>query len=221
MSSAEVPSWPSLYSPGIELLSIPHHDPVQPLGRYLTRPRDIFRFTLYWTLVFYTPIFLLGGLYAFLNLTFPPKKRPSLLRRDRSASGAASAYPLSPLSPRSPYSAPVSPRTSAIPNIHIFPPPTNRKPSSVHTPLLRPGPSLPARPNRIRSRTTFALLVLLAFLSLSVAGAVLSATIVGFGVVAVYRAAGFVVSTWIPFLWALISALVGLLSVWPSVIDII
>ncbi|KAF7309394.1 hypothetical protein MIND_00310200 [Mycena indigotica] len=226
---ADVPQWPSLYNPGIELLNIPHHDPVQPLGKYLTRPGDIFRFTLYWTLIFYIPTFLLCALYAFVNLTFPPTHRKH--GRKEALDGThlgPTTYPLSPISPRPPYFS--SPRASAMPNAHILPatptsPMTNRKhpsnSSSVHTPLLRPNPTLPARPNRVRSRTTFALLVLLAFLTLSLTGAVLSSAIVGFGVAGVYRASGFVVSTWVPFVWALISALVGFLSIWPSVIDII
>ncbi|KAF7317638.1 hypothetical protein MKEN_00851300 [Mycena kentingensis (nom. inval.)] len=216
--SSEVPSWPSLYNPGIELLNIEHRDPIQPRGHYLAHSGDIFRFTLYWTLVFYTPVFLLCGLYAFLNLTFPPthRKRRSRMASENSGLGLG-AFPLSPMSPRSPYirSTPASPRNSVIP--------VKRKEVSNNseTPLLQPGPSLPARPNRVRSRTAFALLVLLAFLLFSLTGAVLSAAIVGFGVAGLYSAAGYAVSTWVPFLWSLISALVGLLSIWPSVIDII
>ncbi|KAF8211079.1 hypothetical protein K438DRAFT_1916581 [Mycena galopus ATCC 62051] len=183
-----VPPWPSLYDPGIELLDIPHHAPVQPGGHYLTHPIDIFRFTLYWTLIFYTPIFLFCGLYAFFNLTFPPTRRSSPPRREPSDD---SSYPLTLL--------PYSPRDTSAP-------------------LLRPPKP---KPNQGRSRTTFALLVLLAFLSLSVAGAFLSSAIIGFILAGLYKLAKFNLSTWIPFLWALISVLVGLLSVWPSVIDII
>ncbi|KAJ6485537.1 hypothetical protein C8R45DRAFT_869741 [Mycena sanguinolenta] len=192
MSSAGIsdkpPPWPSLYNPGIELLDIPHHAAVQPGGAYLSRPIDIFRFTLYWNLILYTPIFLCCGLYAFFNLTFPPTRHPRVSRREPSDS---SSYPLTLL--------PYSPRETTAP-------------------LLRPPKP---KPNQGRSRTTFALLVLLAFLLLSIAGAALNSAILGFVLAGVYKLAKFNLSTWIPFVWALISVLVGLLSVWPSVIDII
>ncbi|KAJ6465168.1 hypothetical protein C8R47DRAFT_1224448 [Mycena vitilis] len=186
--SGPVPSWPSLYKPGIELLGIPHRDPVQVGGHYLTHPSDIFRFTLYWTLIFYTPVFLCCGLYAFLNLTFPPTQRPVIPRREPSDD---SSYPLTllPYSPRDP-----------------------------DAPLLRPPRP---KPNQGRSRTTFAMLVFLGFMTLSVAGAVASSAIIGFVLAGLYKLAKFNMSTWIPFLWSVISVLLGLLSVWPTVIDII
>ncbi|KAJ7173445.1 hypothetical protein C8R46DRAFT_991232 [Mycena filopes] len=191
-----VPSWPSLYNPGIELLRIPHNAPVQPGGAYLSHPIDIFRFTLYWNLVFYTPIFLFCGLYAFVNLTFPPphpRLRPRSKPREASDS---SSYPLT--STLRPY----SPRDPAAP-------------------LLRPNPKPKPRHNQRRSRTTFAILVFLTFASLSLAGAALGSAVVGFILAGVYKLGKLHMSTWIPFLWSVISVLVGLLSVWPSVIDII
>ncbi|KAF8836659.1 hypothetical protein BDN67DRAFT_957726 [Paxillus ammoniavirescens] len=81
--------------------------------------------------------------------------------------------------------------------------------------------SKPPRVNARRSRLTFALLVLLTFLSLSLVSAVVGAAVVGFVLAGVYKAGGFYMSTWIPFIWAVIQSLVGLLGIWPSVIDII
>ncbi|KAJ6621472.1 hypothetical protein B0H10DRAFT_988026 [Mycena sp. CBHHK59/15] len=178
LSSATAPSWPSLYNPGIELLRIPHNEPVQPGGAYLTHPIDVFRFTLYWTLIFYTPIFLFCGLYAFLNLTFPPSRRTKLARRDGSDE---TSYPLNLLS--------YSPRDAAAP-------------------LLRPPKP---KPNEGRSRITFALLVFLTFMTLSIAGAFLGSAILGFILAGLYKLGKFNMSTWIPFLWSVISVLVGLL----------
>lgn len=156
---------------------------------------DVFRFTLYWTLIFYTPIFLVCGLYAFFNLTFPPTRRPNASRREVSNEGA---YPLTLL--------PYSPRDTAAP-------------------LLRPPKP---KPNEGRSRTTFAVLVFLTFITLSIAGAALGSAIVGFVLAGIYKLAQFNMSTyvcsqwlpllssthrprWIPFLWSVISVLVGLL----------
>src|SRR6266540_660377 len=88
------PPWPSLYNPGLEILHIEYSPPTQPGGKYLyyadgehhvyhysmnkgfTISTDIFRFTLYWTLMFYLPPFLICGFYAFWNYAFPPSKRP-------------------------------------------------------------------------------------------------------------------------------------------------
>jgi hypothetical protein len=88
----KVPSWPSLYNLGIEILHIEHDSLIQlrvlisimqkvklpkicvDISKKLTflHKEDIFRFTLYWTLIFYTPIFFFCGLYAFWNYSFPP-----------------------------------------------------------------------------------------------------------------------------------------------------
>lgn len=96
MSTDRVPPWPSLYDPGLEILHIQHRNATQAEGAYLHEakglcvlftvftscrltsfsiPADIFRFTLYWTLAFYTPIFLICGSYAFWNFNFPPSPR--------------------------------------------------------------------------------------------------------------------------------------------------
>lgn len=94
MSSS--PSWPSLYNPGLELKRIDHNDAIQQGAHYLYRPggeqnilntcesiyrshtifSEIFRFTLYWTLIFHLPLFILCGTYAFFNLSFPPSRDP-------------------------------------------------------------------------------------------------------------------------------------------------
>ncbi|EPT03084.1 hypothetical protein FOMPIDRAFT_47671 [Fomitopsis schrenkii] len=85
------PTWPSLYSWDIEVFPIEAGDPVQPDAVYLHNHNDVFRFTLYWTLVFYTPAFILAASYAFLNLTFPPARVPRRGPRTRSSNTQAQA----------------------------------------------------------------------------------------------------------------------------------
>lgn len=175
-------SWPSLYNPAIEL-SVRRGllQPVQPGGSYLINPDDIFRFTLYWTLIFHIPFYAICGIYAFLNFAFPPSRR------------SIATFPLE--------------TSSRIP----FSPNSNQTEQWIKRP----------RPNVRRSRLTFALLVILAFLFISLTGAVMGAAVVGFVLAGVYKAGGFYMSTWVPFVWAVIQSLVGLLAIWPSIINII
>ncbi|KAF8159880.1 hypothetical protein B0H34DRAFT_655275 [Crassisporium funariophilum] len=174
-----VPSWPSLYNPGLEILHIEHNAPVQPGAAYLYHAKDIFRFTLYWTLAFYTPIFLVCGAYAFWNYSFPPSPRLTGSQNVRD-----SAYQLSSMA-----SKPELPNSAA--------------------PLIQP--TKPPKTNERRSRVAFALIVLLTFLTSSVAGAVIASAISGFVAAGLYKAANFNMSTWIPFLLAVIQVVIGLL----------
>ncbi|KAF8903465.1 hypothetical protein CPB84DRAFT_1677951 [Gymnopilus junonius] len=173
--SNTTPPWPSLYSPALEIVDIAHHSPIQPGAAYLEHAHDIFRFTLYWTLIFYTPPFLICGLYAFWNYAFPPSTIPPSIPE---------AYPLSSMVSRSPQ----------------FP---------TDAPPMQPT-KLP-RTNERRSRVAFALIVLLTFLTLSVAGAVIASAIMGFIVAGLYKAGNFHMSTWIPFLLAMIQVIIGML----------
>ncbi|KIM44776.1 hypothetical protein M413DRAFT_442738, partial [Hebeloma cylindrosporum] len=155
MSRNETPPWPSLYNPGLEILHIEHHPPTQPGGAYLYRADDIFRFTLYWNLVFYTPIFFVCGSYAFWNYAFPPSRRLPGNPNNRES------FPLSTIQSH----------------------PLNA------SPLVQPPQ--PHKPNERRSRIAFALIVLLTFLTLSVAGAVIGSAIMGFIAAGLYKAGNF------------------------------
>ncbi|KJA25694.1 hypothetical protein HYPSUDRAFT_134345 [Hypholoma sublateritium FD-334 SS-4] len=167
------PPWPSLYDPGLEILHIEHHKPIQEFAAYLYRVKDIFRFTLYWTLIFYTPLFLVCGTYAFWNYAFPPSPRS----RHHDVRHPHETYYLSPLNADTP--------------------------SANHSKQLKA--------NEQRSRVAFAIIVLLTFLTLSVAGAVIGSAIMGSIVAGLYQAGNFNMSTWIPFLLAVMQVVVGLL----------
>lgn len=203
MSQQErVPSWPSLYNLGLEIIHIEHKHATQPGGSYLYNANgvwqfqstlwpnlielifaDIFHFTLYWTLVLYTPSFLLCGIYAFLNIVIRPSQRSfngvSMKGNGQIESGTRSALP---------------------------------------------------KTNERRSRATYALLILLTFLMLSVSGAVIGSAIGGYVLAGLFKAGKFNMSTcvladtiscctvlkwvcrWMPFLWVVVQVLIGLLG---------
>ncbi|TFK51981.1 hypothetical protein OE88DRAFT_1798963 [Heliocybe sulcata] len=180
---SQSPTFPSLYDISLELVKVEHRDARQPGGVYLDRHSDVYRFTLYWSLILSTPCFFLAGAYAFFNLAFPPSQRRSRLHSHKESS---SDYPLSPT--LAPLNAPTLSST---------------------------------RPNPRRSRFTFALLVLLTYAVLSVGSAVVGSAVLAWVLVGLFEAGKFSLSTWVPFIWALIQTLIGLTGTWPSVIEII
>ncbi|KAL5492214.1 hypothetical protein ACEPAI_3661 [Sanghuangporus weigelae] len=114
-------AWPALYDPFIDLLRIAHRDPIQPGGHYLYHANDIFRFTLYWTLIFYLPIFVLSGVLASANIAFAPKLRhqssssKSYAEEGVLAHNRHEAYPLAPLNATNSAADPVSPTSPTFP----------------------------------------------------------------------------------------------------------
>lgn len=142
---------------------------------------DVFRFTLYWTLVFYTPLYILCGTYAFLNLAFPPfhtrlkPRKPKAIRADsgpsyRSVEGRDDI-------PMRRYDRQLGPGTQ----------------SQV------PAPSRSrAKQNETRSRLTFALLVLFVFALAALAGAVVGSAIIGYVMAGLFKASKYNMSTCVP-----------------------
>ncbi|OSX64095.1 hypothetical protein POSPLADRAFT_1045215 [Postia placenta MAD-698-R-SB12] len=207
--STSVP-WPSLYNWVIEVYPIQGKAAVQPGGVYLYDSHEIFRFTLYWTLVFYVPAYVLCAIYAFLNVTFPP--RPATHTRPRYRLSSSFAF--------SPYFR-VPPAAAA--DIPLMAPGQHSSPNPGTDPTLALVYQYRAlwKPNETRSRVTLALLVFLAFVVFSVAGAVVGSAVIGYVLAGLFKAGDFNMSTWIPFLGGLLQSLVGLLGLWPSVVDII
>ncbi|KAI0092742.1 hypothetical protein BDY19DRAFT_983330 [Irpex rosettiformis] len=202
------PPWPSLYNLFDEIEPIENQPPILPNGHYLDDPNDVFRFTLYWTLIFYTPAYILCGTYAFVNLAFTPESRVRRLLH------------LAP--PKHKYSAVPTNHKQDIPLKHIH---KSSIPSHLHDNTHTTGTRASGRPrirqNERRSRLTFAVLVLLGFAVCAVAGAVIGSAILGYVMAGVFAAANYHMSTWMPLFLALIQTLTGILGIWPSVVDVI
>ncbi|KIY69603.1 hypothetical protein CYLTODRAFT_452474 [Cylindrobasidium torrendii FP15055 ss-10] len=79
----------------------------------------------------------------------------------------------------------------------------------------------PRRTNERRSRLTFAVIVTFVFLCTSLLAALVGATISSLIMLALFRSGNYHISTWIPFLAAIIQVLIGLMNSWPSVINFI
>ena len=147
-----------------------------------SRIADIFRFTLYWTLVFYTPAFILAASYAFLNLTFPPARTPR--RGSRTRSRPSLGLPFS-----STYFG--NSPTAAGNEIPLMETPGN---TPAQAALAQRYRAL-FKPNERRSRWAFALLVFLGFTTFAVAGAVIGSAIIGYILAALFQAGKYNMST--------------------------
>ncbi|WVQ84448.1 hypothetical protein IAT38_006600 [Cryptococcus sp. DSM 104549] len=204
------PRWPSLYIPTIDSTE-------DQRGIFLYEAEAIWHYTLYWTLLFDCSLFLICSVLASFTLALsvyvfrpappppiPPPVPPSNMTAPKPAPSSAS-------SDTPPY-PPCSPRTATTANTPITPM------NSAEAPLLR---KIVERPKR--KRPPLWPILILPLVAISVAGviAVITGTVMGFALAAVYSAGGFSMSTWVPFLWALIQVLVLIISSYSTLTSIL
>ncbi|KAI0048771.1 hypothetical protein FA95DRAFT_1009112 [Auriscalpium vulgare] len=192
------PKWPSLYDPLIEFHNWQHHEPIQPKGHYIYKANDVFRYTFYWTLIFHAPFFLFSGALAFFNIVYPAH-RPALTHA-KAPSTPSPPIPLTPLS------------AARSPDLLLAHSPRPDADADAQRPTAPPR-------NVHRSRLTLALLTLTVFLVAAVGTALIESVVVGYLLVAVFRAGHFNISTLVPPIWALIITSAEVLGVFPTVID--
>lgn len=185
---------------------------------------DVFRFTLYWTLIFYFPFFALSGLLAFLNLAFGPTPRHFSYTHAQQGNPktVTETYPLALRASFSPTStSPVTARFTASPTqlhaqpqvllspglspSHLSPaPPLGPQLSRASTlPSARNQPSrastsarrTPPKVNPHRTRAVYALLILFVYLFSGLLGSVVGSAVIGYVLAAVFKAGKFNMST--------------------------
>ena len=149
----------------------------------------MFRFTLYWTLVLYVPSFVFCGVYAFINLSFPPRR--SHHRGYRTRPGISSAGP--------------SFRSTESENIPLRR--YDRQLGAGGQSQLRLPSRAPAKQNETRSRLTFAVLVFMLFATFALGGAVVGSAIVGYVLAGLYKAGKYHMSTCVSLVCAPLSSL--------------
>ncbi|RSH93163.1 hypothetical protein EHS25_007516 [Saitozyma podzolica] len=200
-SNYTTPPFPSLYGPS--LVRTQNQE-----GIFLYEAEAIWHFTLYWTLILLGGTFFLTSIFASFNLFLSLSVfRPKLPKRHSTA----------PSGIRTPSEHPPSSRSTGA----------STTPSKSPTNGTGPGQADTGRRERIGrvgrvgrvgrigpKRPPLWLVALIPLTTGVVAGVIslVSATVVGFALAAVYSAGGFVMSTWVPFLWALIQVLVLIIS---------
>ncbi|WVQ77526.1 hypothetical protein IAR50_007212 [Cryptococcus sp. DSM 104548] len=201
------PTWPSLYIPTLD-------STIDQRGIFLYEAEAIWRFTLFWTLLLLCSLFLLcSALASFTLLLSLTVFRPSSSKPLNPPPSGNPAQPAEAKVPSSSSSASDNP--SPDPNSAV---PLHMGDSSHHTNVK---PKILERPKRKRPPLWPILVLPLVATAVAAAVALVTGTVVGFALAAIYSAAGFSMSTWVPFLWALIISLVIIISSYSTLTSIL
>jgi hypothetical protein len=157
-------------------------------------------------LIFLSLFFLFTGGVACFNILYPARRDDN--KNGISLTGSSTPQP----APESHTEIPLTPLTSArSPDLLL-----SEVPGPVDIDERRaPQP----RKNVRRSRITYALFTLLAFLVTALTASFIWSAVVGYVLYAVFKAGHFNISTWLPPVWALIITSCVVLGAFPSVID--
>jgi hypothetical protein len=154
-------------------------------GRTHTPERiDVFRFTLYWTLIFLSLFSLITGGIACFNILYPARRDDKNGILSTSSTRNRAPQP----APQSHSMIPLTPLTSARSPDLLLP----EASETVDTEEQRAPPS---RKNVHRSRITYALCTLLTFLVTALATSFIWSAVVGYVLYAVFKAGDFNLST--------------------------
>lgn len=207
------PDFPSLYTPNFDItsrqlgvflydaggtfwVSFPHiHLPRTSISCVHADRVAIWRFTLYWTLILVCGIYTTCAIIATANLFLSSTVfRPMPV--DKLAPLLQPPTPLTSLTSPTPVSRSGHAQTQASSVSDV---PVPAQPGSLPNPKPPDGP--PRLRGQRRTRPPLWPLLLIPLISLAVAAviAVISATVIGFALAALYSAGGFSMSTWVPF----------------------
>lgn len=192
------PSWPSLYAASEEAV-------------YLYEPSTIWKFTLYWTLLLEGIVFMGCGLLA--SFTFWRSRERNL---NANEDGKTPHKPS-----RRGSMQPTGRRKSAGGSAHApeewIPLNRARRASSVITTIHHP----PKHLDRTRRPVATLFLTPMLFFAIFSLSAVISGSLVGWAIAALYNAAFIRMSTWVPALWSAGLTLIVIMSSYSDILTVL
>ncbi|ORY34654.1 hypothetical protein BCR39DRAFT_513838 [Naematelia encephala] len=193
----KTPKFPSLYIPTLS-------STIRQEGIFLYEAEAIWHFTFYWTIILLCGIFLLCSLLASLSLLLSRFEWRDDPASDHVKTEIPDPFLTTPSTP--------SHRPAYDPSTPFDP-----KTPGLREPLVEKR----RRPRRKRPPLWPVFLLPVVMTAVAAVVSVVTGTVVGFALAAVYSAGGFSMSTWVPFLWALIQVVVLIISSYSTLTTIL